>query len=184
MKMAFSDLLSTKSRVHNHCTTSTFVKTWFRNTTAQPPLDHHDSENDFIWSSQHWNRCLQASKNLYRCENWTLRHSSLWKTPVEPPRQLKWLYLIFSALKQQSTSITQPLHLATLNFSTFLVPKYDYTTSTGQTQKWKRIFLIFPALKQESRSIGQHLQLWKLGFRTFHGTETHLYNIHNDLQDS
>ena len=83
------------------------------------------------------------------------------------PRQWKRPYLIFPALKEESTSITQPLQLSKLNFVTFLVQEHTRTTSTGPPQEWKWIYLIFPALKQESTSIAQPLQLWKLGFRTF-----------------
>ena len=133
----------------------------------------HDNQNGFIWSSQHWNRCLRAAKNLYRCGNWTLRHSWSWKTPVQPPRWWQCFYLIFPALKQEFTRITQPLHLSKLNLSTLLLPKHDCTTSTEPLRKWKWHYLIFQVLKQETTSIVQPLQLWKLGFRTdILGTET------------
>ena len=84
----------------------------------------------FFLSSHRWNRSLQASKKLYRCGNWILRHSWLWKTPVQPAWWWQWLYLIFPALKQESTSIAQPLQLWKLGFRTFLVLKDACTTST------------------------------------------------------
>ena len=51
-------------------------------------------------------------------------------TSARPPQQLKWLYLILPALKQESTSIAQHLQFWKLGFRTFLVLKDAYTTST------------------------------------------------------
>ena len=86
---------------------------------------------------------------------------------VQPSWRWQWLSLIFPALKQEFTSIAQPVHLSKLNFSTFLVPKHNCATSTGPPRKWKWLYLIFPALKQDSMSIVQPLQLWKFYLWTF-----------------
>ena len=118
---------------------------------VQPWHDLDDSENGFIWSSQHWNMSLWASKNLYRWWNWTLK-----------------TFLVVKGTCITSTTVTTALlHLSKLNFSTFLVPKHICTTFTRPPRKWKRLYRIFPALKQESTSIAQPLQWWKLWFRTF-----------------
>ena len=85
----------------------------------------------------------------------------------------------FQALKQESTSIEQPLQLLKLNLTTFLVPKHACTTSTGLPWEWKLLYLVFPAqitqdhhdsendfylmflaLKQKFKSIAQPLQLF------------------------
>ena len=100
----------------------------------------------------------QASKNLYSCRNWTLGHSWLWNTPLQPPWWSEWLYLIFPALIPESTSIAQYLQLWKLGFMTFLVLKDACTTFTT---------LIFLALKHESTSMKGHLRLWKWNFITF-----------------
>ena len=60
-----------------------------------------------------------------------------------PPRQLKRLHPVFPALKQESTSISQPLHLCKLNFSTFLAPKHVRTSSTTL----KTAFSYLPSIK-------------------------------------
>ena len=103
-----------------------------------------------------------------------------WTTSTGPPQQWKRLYLIFPVLKQQSTSIEQPLQLWKLGFRTFLVSYNIYScgnctgghswywdTPVQPPQQWKQLYLIFPALKHESTSIVQPLQLWKLDFRIF-----------------
>ena len=90
-------------------------RSWFRNMPAQPAQDHHGSENYFTWSSQHWNKTPRALYNLYSCGNWALGHSWHSNTPAQPPQQWKRYYLIFSALKQEFTSIAQPPHLWKLN---------------------------------------------------------------------
>ena len=101
---------------------------------------------------------LRASKNLYKCGTFLVMKDACTTWRVS---------LLFSALKQRSTSIAQLPHFSKLNFSSFPVPKHDYTTTTGSPRQWKRLYLIFPALKQESTSIVQPLQLWKLYLWTF-----------------
>ena len=122
VEMALSDLLTTETVVHEHCITSTVMEILLVDILGceRRLYNLHDSENGIIWSSRHWNRSWQAS---------------LWKMPVQPPRWWQWFYLIFPALKQEFTSITQPLHLSKLNFSTFLLPKHNCTTSTGTPRK-------------------------------------------------
>ena len=154
--VTFSDLTRRSSQAsHNHYTWRNWILVhfWFRNTTAQPLQDHHKSENDFIWSSQHWNSSLQASHNLYSCGNWDLGHSWYCKTSVQPPRQWKQHYLIFPALKHESTTI--------------MALKHTCTTSTGPPRQCKRFHLTFQAMKQESTSTVQPLPLLKVNFSIF-----------------
>ena len=128
-----------------------FAHSWFQNLHAQTPQDLQDSESIFIWPYKDWNRSHE------HCTTSTVVETELYLIPCSearlyagPPRQWKRLYLIFPALKQEFTSIAQPLQLSKLNFNTFLVSKHDCTTSTGPPQPWKQLHLILPPLKQKS----------------------------------
>ena len=66
----------------------------------------------------------QALHDIYSRGNWILAHSWFWNIPAiftGSPQQWKQLYLIFPALKQESTSITQTLQVCKSNFRTLLV---------------------------------------------------------------
>ena len=112
------------------------------------------------------------------------QHFQLWKlgfrtflvlkdacTPsTGPPWQWKQLYLIFSALKQKSTSIKEPQ----LAFRTFMVLKHDCTTSTTM----KVALSDLPSTKTGIHKHCTTSTLVKTDFSNIPGSETRPHSLH------
>ena len=133
-------LLSTETGVHKHRTTSTVVETEFK---------HVPGSETRLYNLHRTSTTVKTTlSDLVSNETGVHEHCTT-STVVEIVRvnflgtetglfdfhESKRLYLIFPALKQVSTSITQPLQLSKLNCSKFLVPKHACTPYTGPPRK-------------------------------------------------
>ena len=136
-------LLSTETGVHKHRTTSTVVETEFKHvpgsetrlhnlhrtsTTVKTTLSDLASNETGV----HEHRTTSILVEIVHV-NFLGTETGLFDF-----HESKRLYLIFPALKQVSTSITQPIQLSKLNRSKFLVPKHACTPYTGPPRKWNK----------------------------------------------
>ena len=126
-----------------------------------------------IWSSQHLNRRLWASHDIYSCDSWSLGSSRQWNSPVWTPQDFHGCENGFSWSSQHLNRHPQASH------DLYSCEKWICRTSwqwkrcvraphdLHSALQWKGVYVSFPALKPSSTIITRPLQLWKVNLWTF-----------------